>query len=84
MEQSNLFQDLNHNKSPGTDNPETMIPKALAYEVTRLPLLIYKKSLETGEVPADWRTVNITPVSKNGQKYQTEIDQFHSFVFVGR
>lgn len=51
-----MFQDLKPNKSPWPDNSGPMVLKALAYEVTRLPLLIYRKSLETGEVPADWRT----------------------------
>ena len=34
--------------------------------------MIFLKSLATGEVPDDWRTANVTPAFKKGQKYQTE------------
>ena len=34
--------------------------------------MIYRKSLDTGEVPEDWRTENVTPAFKKGQKYQAE------------
>ena len=34
--------------------------------------MIFRKSLATGEVPDDWRTANVTPAFKKGQKYQEE------------
>ena len=34
--------------------------------------LIYTKSLDTGEVPADWRTANVSPVYKKGLKSAAE------------
>ena len=34
--------------------------------------MIFHKSLATGEVLDDWRTANVTPAFKKGQKYQTE------------
>jgi hypothetical protein len=40
----------------------------LADEISPLPQLIYTKSLDTGEVPADWRTANVSPVNKKGVK----------------
>jgi hypothetical protein len=33
---------------------------------------IYTKSLDTGEVPADWRTANVSPVYKKGLKSAAE------------
>jgi hypothetical protein len=34
--------------------------------------LIYTNSLDTGEVPADWRTANVSPVYKTGLKSAAE------------
>ena len=34
--------------------------------------MIFRKSLATGQVPDDWRTANVTPAFKKGQKYQAE------------
>ena len=34
--------------------------------------MIFHKSLATGEVPDDWRTANVTPAFKKGQKYQAD------------
>ena len=67
-----LLKDLNPTKSPGPDNLGPKVLKALADEVASLLLLIYKKSLETGEVPEDWRKANVTPAFKKGQRYQAE------------
>jgi hypothetical protein len=46
------------------DNLSPRILKELAAEISPLLQLIYTKSLDTGEVPADWRTVNVSPVYK--------------------
>ena len=32
---------------------------------------IFKKSLDTEEVPEDWRTANVTPIFKKGTRYTT-------------
>jgi hypothetical protein len=31
--------------------------------------IIYKKSVETGQVPVDWNHANVTPVYKKGDKH---------------
>ena len=33
---------------------------------------IFKKSLESGTVPKDWRKTHITPIYKKGQRYKAE------------
>ena len=36
------------------------------------PLLhIFRKSLDTGTIPQDWKTANVTPISKKVQKQKT-------------
>ena len=67
-----LLKDLNPNKSPGPDNIGPRVLKELAEDIAPLLLMIYRKSLDTGEVPEDWRTANVTPAFKKGQKYQAE------------
>jgi hypothetical protein len=48
------------------------ILKELADEISPLLQLVYTKSLDTGEVPADWRTANVSPVYKKGLKSAAE------------
>ena len=67
-----LLRALNPTKSPGPDNLGPRVLKELALEIGPLLLLIYKKSLQTSEIPEDWRKANVTPVFKKGQRYQAE------------
>ena len=67
-----LLKDLKPNTSPGPDNLGPRLLKELAEDIAPLLLMIFHKSLATGEVPDDWRTANVTPAFKKGQKYQTE------------
>ena len=67
-----LLKDLKPNKSPGPDNLGPRLLKELAEDIAPLRLMIFRKSLATGEVPDDWRTANVTPAFKKGQKYQAE------------
>ena len=61
-------------KSPGPDNLSPKVLKELANEVGSLLLLIYKKSLQTNEIPEDWRKVNVAPVFTK----QRTTGQYHS------
>ena len=64
-----LLKELNPYKSPGPNNLRPRVLKEPADDVAPLLLLIYRKSLDTAEVPEDWRPINVTPVFKKGQKY---------------
>ena len=46
--------------------------KDLADDIAPILMLIFRRSLASGEVPADWRTANVAPVFKKGQKYLAE------------
>ncbi|KAK4810454.1 LOW QUALITY PROTEIN: hypothetical protein QYF61_004234 [Mycteria americana] len=58
-----LYQ-LNVHKSMG---PEGIHPRVLKELVDAGPLsIIYQRSWESGEVPADWKLANVTPIYKKG------------------
>jgi hypothetical protein len=67
-----LQKNLNPYKAQGPDNISPRILKELADEISPLLQLIYTTSLDTGEVPADWRTANVSPVFKKGQTSAAE------------
>ena len=45
--------------------------RKLANELAPLLTAIYQKSFDFGEVPEDWRSANITPVFKKGDRCKT-------------
>ena len=62
------LEKLNANKSCGPDNIHPIVLQKTATE-TSIPLeLIFKKSLEFGECPTDWRSANVTPIHKKGDR----------------
>lgn len=60
------------NKSPGIDN----ITSTYALKITDMvayPLyLLFNKSIETNEIPNDWKKANVTPIFKKGKKSSAE------------
>jgi len=49
------------------------ILKAISDEIALPVAIIFRKSLDTGEVPRDWRTANVTPLFKKGSKQQVDL-----------
>ena len=59
---------LNINKPPGPDKLHPRLLKELC-EVLSYPLsLIFKKSVDTGKIPCEWKYANITALYKKGDK----------------
>ena len=65
-----LLQELNPHKACGPDEITPMVLKTLATEIAPILTRIFKSSIETGEVPEDWRTANVAPVFKKGEHYE--------------
>ncbi|KAK4828864.1 hypothetical protein QYF61_000992 [Mycteria americana] len=65
---SDLLHHLDIHKSMGPDEIHPRVLKELADVLTKPLSIIYQQSWLTGEVPADWRLANVTPIYKEGWK----------------
>ncbi|KAK4810710.1 LOW QUALITY PROTEIN: hypothetical protein QYF61_007684, partial [Mycteria americana] len=65
---SDLLHHLDTHKSMGPDEILPRVLKELAEVLTKPLSIIYQQSWLTGEVPADWRLANVTPIFKKGRK----------------
>ena len=55
-------------KVPGPDNMHSKVLMEVAEQVSEMLTDIFKSSLESGQVPEDWRGANVTPLSKKGSR----------------
>ncbi|KFP26656.1 RNA-directed DNA polymerase from mobile element jockey, partial [Colius striatus] len=63
-----LVARLNARKSMCPDGIHPRILRKLADVIAKPLSIIFEQSCRTGEVPEDWRKVNVTPVFKKGRK----------------
>jgi hypothetical protein len=59
---------LKEDKSPGPDGIHPMVLKSCAEAVAGPLSRIYQESFDSGTVPNDWKTANITPIFKKGSR----------------
>ena len=60
------LKELKPDKAPGVDNIYPVVLQQLA-GILCIPLsVLFKKSLETKQVPEDWKNANVTPLFKKG------------------
>ena len=55
---------LKVDKSPGPDEMHPRVRKEMAGEIANALVVIYQNSLNSGVLPADWKTANVTPLLK--------------------
>ncbi|KAK4815560.1 hypothetical protein QYF61_004077 [Mycteria americana] len=65
---SDLLHHLDTHKSMGPDEIHPRVLKELADVLTKPLSIIYQQPWLTGEVPANWRLANVTPIYKKGWK----------------
>ncbi|KFW87800.1 hypothetical protein N305_06097, partial [Manacus vitellinus] len=65
---SDLLSCLDPHKSMGSDGIHPRVMRELVEELAKMLSIIYQQSWLTGEVPDDWKLVNVTPIHKKGWK----------------
>ena len=65
-----LLKDLNASKTSGPADIPSSVLKHCAKQIAPALCSIFQKSLDSGELPADWRKANIACVFKKGDKHQ--------------
>ena len=63
-----ILEKLNKSKSCGPDNIHPHLLQKTARTISEPLKLIFDKSLNEGECPSDWRTANVTPIHKKGDR----------------
>ena len=67
-----LLQNLDPAKASGPDGISPRVLKELAAELAPALAVLYQASLDSGIVPADWRTALVAPIFKKGERYKPE------------
>ena len=63
-----VIDGLNENSAPGPDGFPPALLKMLRDEIAKPIAILFKKSLDDGQIPDDWREAKITPIHKKGSK----------------
>ena len=63
-----LLSDLNVSKAAGPDAIRPIVLKQLSQEISPVIALIFQTSLDSGTVPAEWKTAQVCPLFKKGDK----------------
>ena len=63
---------LNLNKSCGPDEIHPKLLKELVSSISKPITLLLNKTMETGELPDDWKCANVSPIFKKGAKNKAE------------
>ena len=64
----NLLKTLDTKKASGPDGIPARILKLCAEEIAPILTVIFVQSLDSGHIPKDWLSANITPVFKKGDR----------------
>jgi len=74
------LQKLNSDKSPGSDGIHPLLLKECASVLAEPLSLLFQQSFDTGILPGDWKTANIVPIFKKGDRTDSKLPS--SFVNV--
>ena len=67
-----LLRELDVHKAPGSDGLSPKLLKELAEELAPILTLLFQTSLQQGKIPDDWRTADVVPIFKSGEKSKAE------------
>ena len=63
-----LLSNLNSAKAAGPDAIRPIVLKELSHVIAPIVTAIFRKSLETGKIPTDWKKAQVCPLFKKGNK----------------
>ena len=66
-----IMLNLKTDKASGPDGIPPLVLSETATEITPAITMIFRKSLEEGSIPNDWRRANVTPIFKKGSRALT-------------
>ena len=67
-----VLREFKVNKAAGPDELPNSVLQGCAEEITPAVTAIFQKSIDTGELPKDWRDANVAPVYKKGGRHNPE------------
>ena len=67
-----LLEGINENKATGPDEIPGKLLKICAYELHETFTILFQTSLNSGMIPDEWKTANIFPLFKKGDKNNVE------------
>ena len=67
-EVADKLMSLNPNKSPGSDQIHPRVLKEVSGPISVPLSQIFRKSLENGRLPEQWKEANVTPIFKKGSR----------------
>ena len=68
----NQLRSLDESKATGPDDIPTIVLKRCAEQLTKPLTLLFKKSLQLGKLPKEWKSAKITPIFKKGKRSKAE------------
>ena len=63
-----LLSNLKPDKAAGPDSIKPVVLKQLKTEIAPVICLLFEKSLQTGQLPSDWKKAQVCPLFKKGDK----------------
>ena len=67
-----LLHSIKVDKAAGPDELPNKVLQECASEITPAITAIFQKSVDSGELPEDWRDANVAPVYKKGDRHTLE------------
>ena len=61
-----MLTGLDPTKAAGPDTIKAIVRRSLTDQVASLLQIIFKKSLDSGQIPSDWKKTIVTPLFKKG------------------
>ena len=61
-----LIDEMKEKAAPGPDGFPPILLKIVCEEIAVPMTILFRKSMDEGQIPDDWRTINVTPIYKKG------------------